>query len=190
MTKLSFFVMFMLLLRVNNIGSQVGASIVYDPTNGAQIANVVTTLDKLKKAQEEWKSNTEFLNKIKTQGMEVKRLISLLESLVCATDEFDLYIGVVGNMTLCNRKLKIDITMGKLDGISGTLKTILSGAVVLSQFETIESLKSLNDQLEDGINGINELNTDLRMDVVSSLNALGSKSSGSNAVSWSSDAGI
>ena len=165
-------------------------SIVYDPTNAAQIGSVLSSIDEIKQLQETWKANTEFLNKVVEQGAEVKRLVSLLESLVCATDDFKIYINVVGDLTLCERKLNIDLTMGKLDAVNGNMKSILTGAYALTQFETIESLKDLNDQLEEAIAEINSLNTDLRLDVQSTLNAIGSRRNGAEEVSWNTEMGI
>lgn len=182
-------VMFCLLI-VNRSSSQAGASIVYDPTNGVSLSNMLATLDELKEKQEEWKSSQEFLDKVVSEGKEVKRLVSLLESLVCATDEFEIYIGVVGNLTLCNRKLNIDITLSKIEGISSKVKNIATGAYVLSQFETIESLKQLNDELEEGIRQMNDLNTNLKLDVIQSLNAAAGSTQGHKSVSWSESANI
>lgn len=190
MSKKTFIITGMMLLMAAQSQPQAPASIVYDPTNAAQIGSVLETIKELKSLQEEWKSNQEFLNKVVQEGKEVKRLISLLESLVCATDEFDIYIGVVGDLTLCNRKLEIDITLGKLEGISEKIKSLVTGAYVLSQFETIASLKDLNDELEEGIHQINRINTDLRVDVVKTLNTMAGESYGYEEVSWSMDAGI
>jgi hypothetical protein len=141
---------------------QGGASIVYDPTNGAQLASVLTTMKDLKKLNEEWKSSAEFLNKIVKQGKEVKRLISLLEGIVCATDEMSLYVGLTSELSICENKIKMDMSLAKIEGVSENLKWIVSGTIVLSQYESITSLKSLNDELEEAIESTISLNAFLR----------------------------
>src|SRR6218665_271693 len=172
------------------VSAQSPASIVYDPTNGLSLSNMLATLKDLKQVQDDWKASQPFLNKIVNEGKEVKRLIALSESLVCAMDEFEIYICVVGDLTLCNRKLKIDITLSKIDGISGKLKSIVGGAYVLSQIDAINSLKDLNDEMESAINELNELNTKLKVDVLNSLRASSGSSSGYEEVSWNTDANI
>lgn len=192
LTKVFAIVMIVLLIGVPvvNVKAQAPASIVYDPSNGITLGSILTTIKDVKEVQEEWKANSEFLKKIANEATEVKRLIALSESLVCAMDEFEIYIGVVGDLTLCNRKLKMDITLSKIDGVSGKLKSLVGGAYVLSQIETINSLKDLNDEMEDAINELNGINTELKVDVVNTLRAGSGSELGHQEVSWGTDANI
>jgi len=139
-----------------------GASLVYDPTNGAQIASLLKTMNDLKDSSEEWKANASFLKKIMDDGQEVKRLFSMLEAMVCATDELQVYIGIEGNAMLCERKLEIDMTLLKIEGISEKVNMIAVGGMVLSQYETVKSLTDLNDSLEEAITKVNNLNQTMR----------------------------
>lgn len=141
---------------------QAGASIVYDPSNGATLASMLSTVEDLKETTESWKANADFLKKIVNEGKEVKRLVSLLESLVCSTDQLEIYIAADKTMTLCDNKIQLDLALGKIDGISGKIKMIASGAIVLSQYETIQSLKDLNDELEEAIMQTSSLNSMMR----------------------------
>ncbi len=147
---------------------QVGASIVYDPTNGAQIASVLQTMKQLKDVNEQWKASSEFLNKIMKEGKEVKRLISLLEGIVCSTNELSLYLGVRSSQLACSKKIQMDIALAKIDGVSGKIQMIATGAIVLSQYETISSLKDLNDELEEAAQSTASLNAFLRSDFLNS----------------------
>lgn len=141
---------------------QAGASIVYDPTNGTTMASMLTTLEELKETTESWKSNAEFLKKVVDQGKEVKRLVSLLDGLVCSTDELEIYLEIDQSFQLCENKLELDMCLGKIDGVSEKLKLIATGAIVLSQYETIHSLKELNDELEEAIRSTSSMNHFLR----------------------------
>lgn len=138
------------------------ASIVYDPTNGAQLANVLTTMQQLKKVNEQWKASAAFLNKVMKEGKEVKRLIALLDGMLCATDEMSMYLGMSSSQLICEKKIQMDIALGKIDGVSSRIKMIATGAIVLSQYETITSLKELNDQLQEAVQATTSLNAYLR----------------------------
>lgn len=151
------------MLSISFMGQlQAGASIVYDPTNGSTMASMLTTLGELKETTESWKANAEFLSKVVDQGKEVKRLVALLESLVCSTDELEIYLEVDNSFQLCENKLELDMCLGKIEGVSDKLRMIASGAIVLSQYETIHSLKELNDELEDAVRQTSDMNSFLR----------------------------
>lgn len=152
----------MIFLCCISFSSNEQASIVYDPTNGAQIANVLSTMKELKDINEQWKASAEFLQKVMHEGKEVKRLISLLEGIVCSTNELSLYLGVRTNQLACGKKIEMDIALAKIDGVSGKIKMIATGAIVLSQYETISSLKDLNDELEEAARTTSSLNAFLR----------------------------
>lgn len=144
------------------MSNEQGASIVYDPTNGATMSSVLTTMKELKETSDSWKANAEFLEKVVNQGKEVKRLVALLDNLVCSTDELTLYIQIDKSFELCENRLELDMTLGKIDGISDKIKLIATGAIVLSQYETITSLKSLNDELESAVRQTASMNQYLR----------------------------
>lgn len=158
-----------IVLMASNSKEQAPASIVYDPTNGAHLASVLETIKGLKQSTEEWKANAEFLNKIATEGAEVKRLVAMLEGMICATDELELYAGLSGNLALCENKLEFDITLMKIEGVSEKLNWITTGSILLTQYETIQSLKDLNDQLEDAIRQVNNLNRFMRGNLLRTL---------------------
>lgn len=143
-----------------------GAAIVYDPTNGAQLAGVLETIKGLKESTDEWKASSEFLQKIANEGSEVKRLIALLEDMVCATDKLELFAAVDESLALCENKLEFDLTLMKIEGVSEKLNWITTGTILLTQFETIKSLKDLNDQLEDAIRQVNMLNRYMRGNLI------------------------
>lgn len=160
MYKIRTTILFVMLFSWTN--TQSPASIVYDPTNGATLSNVFTVIKDLKETSDSWRANAEFLDKVVNQGKEVKRLVALLESIICATDETAILIRVDHTFELCEKKLELDITLGKIEGVSERLKLIVTGSVLLSQFETIQSLKDLNDELEDAIRQTNTLNEYMR----------------------------
>lgn len=167
-----FYIMMFMVLMASNSQEQAPASIVYDPTNGAQLASVLTTIKDLKESSEEWKASAEFLNKVATQGTEVKRLLAMLEGMICATDELELYAGWDQSLSICENKLEFDITLMKIEGVSEKLNWITTGTVLLSQYETIQSLKDLNNQLEDAIRKVNKMNSYMRGNLMRHLNKL------------------
>jgi|GEM_PF-3182116 len=144
-------------------------SIVYDPTNGAQIASMLGTIKELKESADSWKANADFINNVMNSGSEVKRLITMLEGMICATDELQLYMGMAGGLELCENKLELDITFMKIEGVSEKLNWIATGGILMTQYETVQSLKDLNDQLEEAIRKVNSLNKYMRGNVLQQL---------------------
>jgi len=136
---------------------QAGA-VVWDPTNGANISQMLTVISKLNKTTESALANAQFLQNAIKAGPEVKRLLGLLDAMVCATDEMSIFIGVAGEMQLCENKINLNITLAKIDNVSSRLELIASGAMVLSQYEAINSLKTLNDELESAVSAVNSIN--------------------------------
>lgn len=164
--------------------SQSPASVVYDPTNASNIMNLGKTMDKLKEMKENIMNNTQFINNVLSNSNELKRLMSILDNMVCATDHFDIYMGLIGDITVCNKKLKIDMTLSRLDGISGKTKSIMSGVYSMTQYESVQSLKDLNDELEQSIKELNKINTQLRIDVLKKLKAKNLKENGHEKFSF------
>lgn len=156
-------------IGIGSVSREQGAAIVYDPTNGLTMSNVLSTIKDLKETSDSWRANAEFLENIMNEGKEVKRLVAMLENLVCATDELDIYLRVDKSFELCQNKLELDITLGKIEGVNERIKLIATGAIALSQYETIESLKDLNDQLEDAIRQTNQLNSYMRRRVINMM---------------------
>lgn len=150
-------------------GSNSQAAIVYDPTNGAQIASMLSTIKSLKEGADEWKASTDFIDKIMTQGPEVKRLIAMLEGIFCATEEMELLLQLNGGIEACGEKLEVDITLMNIEGVSSKLKWIATGGVMLTQYETVQTLKDLNDQLERSVRYVNRMNNFLRGNVLNNL---------------------
>ena len=65
MKKLILFILCLLITGNQFIlNAQAGASIVYDPKNGASLASMLATIKEMKDVQEEWKASNEFLGKI------------------------------------------------------------------------------------------------------------------------------
>jgi hypothetical protein len=157
---------FMVVFKSSN--SQ-GASIVYDPTNGAQIASMLSSIKELKEGADEWKANSEFIDKLVSQGPEVKRLLMMLEGIFCATEELELLLQLSGGLEGCGEKLELDITLMNVEGISGKLKWIATGGILMTQYETMQSLKDLNDQLEKSVRYVNNMNRFLRDRVMNKL---------------------
>lgn len=142
-----------------------GASVVYDPTNATNLLNLKQTMDDLKKMREDLLSNTQFINNVLSNSNELKRLMRTLDNMACTTNKFNIYMGMVGDLKFCNQKLNVDMTLTKLDGVSGKVKSILAGAYAMSQYESIKSLKDLNNELEAGIREMNSINSSLRLDI-------------------------
>jgi len=161
-----------------NVNSQLAVS---DPSSVANAAtsfqmltvfrNVYTTIRDSKKQADSLIANYEFLQNIKETGIEVKRLYFLLESIVCATDEFDMYIGYTGDIEACNKRLRIDVTISRLDGIPRQLKQLLSGVLKMSKSESKEKLKELNDGLEKSTEELLVINEGLKKDLENDLSA-------------------
>lgn len=151
-----------LMVSLFALPSKEQAQITYDPTNAVKLTSVLGTLQDLKGLGEEWKSTGEFLKKLKDNSEEVKRFIRLMESIVCMTDETDLLLRASNGTMLCERRLEFDLTIGKIEGINTRFKTLLNGVVNMTQAETVNSLKSLNDELEKAIMGSVGLNEYLR----------------------------
>jgi len=153
-----------------NTNSQ--AEIVFDATAAVNATNMITvfknvytTIKETKEQADSVMASIEFLQDMKETGTEVKRLYSLLESMVCATDEFNMYIGFIGGITACNKRLRIDMTISRLDGIPKQMERLLSGALRLTKGESITKLKNINDALEKTAEEFLEINEELRGDL-------------------------
>lgn len=164
--------------------------IVYDPTNASNILSLGETMGELKKLKEDIMNSAEFLNKVLANTHEVKRLLSILNTMVCSTDEFNLFLGFIGDINACNERLNIDITLTKLDGISGKVTSLLSGAIAMTQYESIKSLKDLNDELENGIRQLAAINTSLKYDVFKKLKEDHTKKEGYKSFSFTNKANL
>lgn len=151
------------------VSSSQAPSVVYDPANASNIISLGKTMKSLKDLKEKVMTSSAFINNVLSKSNELKRLLSLLDNMVCATSHFNIYMGIVGDITACNKKLNIDITLSKLDGISGKAKSIMSGVYTMSQYESIKSLKDLNDELENSIRELSSINSNLRYDVLTKL---------------------
>ncbi|MFT6441356.1 MAG: hypothetical protein ACJASM_000893 [Salibacteraceae bacterium] len=167
-----------------------GSPIVYDPTNGVQLIKILDTMKKVRELNEEWKATSDFIKKVVDEGKQVKRLYSLLGSMVCATDDLTLALSIEGAVKFCEEELELEITLGNLDVISSEMKMLLQGGLVLTQFETIQSLKDLNDQLEETIRETNSLNAFFRAKFMNDVESEYDAKYGVEDVSWTQDINI
>lgn len=143
--------------------------ITYDPTNHAELIGLGKIVADLKEDAEEWKTNVEFLTKVKTNYTEVQRLYKTLDGLICSTEKLALYGDLSVQLGTCEKKLEIQIAFDKIEASSKGVKLVMTGAALLSQYETIESLKDLNDQLEGAVSSVNKIVGSLEREVFASL---------------------
>lgn len=142
---------------------------VTDAGSTAQLVTVGNTLKQMNETRKELIGDDSFLGNLAKNSVQAKRLFHLLESMVCATDQFEFYMGIVGNHTVCSRRLNIDITFSKIEGISGKLRGIAQLGNAMSKMDGVNTLEMFNDKLEEGIKEVMAINTNLRYDVVKAM---------------------
>jgi|SRR5690554_434285 len=155
--KKIYVMVFCLLLGKGSI-EQGGASIVYDPTNGVQIASMLSTLGELKEVNEQWRATAEFLQKIKSGTEQTKRFIKLMDGMLCLTDQTDIYLKLAKGAMVCGKKLELDLSFGKIADVSSRYKLLIQGSMVLTQYETIKTLEDLNNELESAMRSTADMN--------------------------------
>jgi len=162
------------LFSPTNTNSQAPApTIVHDPKASSNALSMLTVFKNVQKTVQDTKAhadslmtNAQFLQDIRETGIEVKRLYFLLESIVCATDAFDLHIDFVRDIVACNQRLNIDVTISRLDGIPKQIEYLLSGVLKMTKYESKTKLKEINDDLEKTANELNVINDDLEQEAL------------------------
>lgn len=149
---------------------EIFGDVVFDPTNAVTFSNMLKTLKETKKQTESLKKSAVFINKVIKGSKEVKKLFAILDAMFCQMDEMEMYAELNGGMNFpCGKKLEIDMTLMKIDGISEKLAWIQGANVVATQYETIKSLSDLNETLEDAVREVNVINSGIRGNLIAKI---------------------